>query len=60
MYKYVLLFQKFSDSKATFQSDSPLKMCPLASFDEEDVDDGFLDLIDHEDNSEVYIRGFIP
>ncbi|XP_076102452.1 M-phase inducer phosphatase 1-like isoform X1 [Mytilus galloprovincialis] len=43
---------KFSDSKATFQSDSPLKMCPLASFDEEDVDDGFLDLIDHEDNSE--------
>lgn len=34
------------------QSESPLKMCPLASFDDEDVDDGFLDLIDHDENSE--------
>jgi hypothetical protein len=28
-------------------------MCLLASFDEDEVDDGFLDLIDPDENSEV-------
>ena len=28
-------------------------MCPLASFDEDEVDDGFLDLIEPDENSEV-------
>lgn len=44
----------FSDAQISspVQPDSPLKMCPLASFDEDEVDDGFLDLIEPDENSE--------
>lgn len=30
------------------KNDSPLKYCPLVSFDDDDTDDGFLDIMDQE------------
>lgn len=44
----------FTGDHSTTKSESPLKICPLACSDDDDVDDGFLDLIDDcSESSEV-------
>lgn len=40
--------QDFSGEIVPLKNDSPLKYCPLVSFDDDDTDDGFLDIMDQE------------